>query len=161
MRCTGSCACCHCGTPAASLTLSAPLPASLQPPDKPSAFGGSSRAYASGPGAGKKAGPKDEGPGVAQQRFGNAKSISSSAFHGKDDKESEYEKQQRLSQFQVGAGASCCCEGRQTCRWASACSCTACAALPHTQGLLFLRPALKSHLPPHPACHAGLRRHLL
>lgn len=51
-----------------------PLPA-----DKGPAFGGS-RAYGGASAAAKK--PADEGPGLAQQRFGNAKSISSSAFHG-------------------------------------------------------------------------------
>ena len=47
-------------------------------------------------GGGAKAKPAPaEGPGLAQQRFGNAKSISSSAFHGADTQESEFEKQQR------------------------------------------------------------------
>lgn len=57
-----------------------------------------------GYGSGAAAKPKAEDPGVAQQRFGNAKSISSSAFHGRDSQESDYEKQQRLQQFS-GAGA--------------------------------------------------------
>ena len=47
---------------------------------------------------------QDSGPGAAQQRFGNAKSISSSAFFNDDQKESNYEQQQRLAQFQ-GQGA--------------------------------------------------------
>ena len=51
------------------------------------------------------AAPAADGPGAAQQRFGNAKSISSSAFHGQDSKESEYERNQRLQQFQVGGWA--------------------------------------------------------
>ncbi|PSC67912.1 putative ADP-ribosylation factor GTPase-activating AGD8 [Micractinium conductrix] len=63
--------------------------------------GGYGGGYGSGAPPPKK---QEEGPGAAQQRFGNAKSISSSAFHGRDNAESEYEKQQRLSQFQ-GAGA--------------------------------------------------------
>lgn len=66
--------------------------------------GGSSARGGYGGGAGGSKPKQEEGPGVAQQRFGNAKSISSSAFHGQDNQETEYEKQQRLSQFQVGAG---------------------------------------------------------
>lgn len=66
--------------------------------------GGSSARGGYGGGAGGSKPKQEEGPGVAQQRFGNAKSISSSAFHGQDNQETEYEKQQRLSQFQ-GAGA--------------------------------------------------------
>lgn len=76
--------------------------------DKPSSsFGaGSARGRGYG-GASSSSKPKqEEGPGAAQQRFGNAKSISSSAFHGQDNQESEYEKQQRLQQFQVGAGGA-------------------------------------------------------
>ncbi|KAL4434371.1 hypothetical protein ABPG75_000812 [Micractinium tetrahymenae] len=73
--------------------------------DKPSSsYGGAARGAAAGSGAGSSKPKQEEGPGVAQQRFGNAKSISSSAFHGRDNQESEYEKQQRLQQFQ-GAGA--------------------------------------------------------
>lgn len=53
------------------------------------------------------AAPAAEGPGAAQQRFGNAKSISSSAFHGQDSKESDYERNQRLQQFQVRGGLCC------------------------------------------------------
>jgi hypothetical protein len=64
--------------------------------------------YGGGAAAARGAKPAEAGPGLAQQRFGNAKSISSSAFHGRDDRESDYEKQQRLQQFQVGAGACAC-----------------------------------------------------
>jgi ADP-ribosylation factor GTPase-activating protein 2/3 len=73
--------------------------------DKP-AFGGSSRGGFGGGSATATKKPAEEGPGLAQQRFGNAKSISSSAFHGRDNAESEYEKQQRLSQFQGSAAIS-------------------------------------------------------
>ena len=44
--------------------------------------------------------------GAAQARFGNAKSISSSAFFDDDKKESDYEKQGRLSQFQGSTAIS-------------------------------------------------------
>ena len=37
----------------------------------------------------------------AQQRFGNAKSISSAAYFNDNDKEGDQEKQSRLAQFQV------------------------------------------------------------
>ncbi|KAI7836389.1 hypothetical protein COHA_009751 [Chlorella ohadii] len=73
--------------------------------DKGPAFGGSRGFGGSASSAAAKK-PADEGPGVAQQRFGNAKSISSAAFHGRDNAESEYEKQQRLSQFQGSAAIS-------------------------------------------------------
>lgn len=43
---------------------------------------------------------------VAQQRFGNAKSISSSAFFNEDNKESDYERQGRLQQFQGSSAIS-------------------------------------------------------
>jgi hypothetical protein len=56
-----------------------------------------------GPPSRAKPSAADNAPGAAQQRFGNAKSISSSAFHGADSGETDYEKQQRLSQFQVRA----------------------------------------------------------
>lgn len=49
--------------------------------DKGPAFGGSRGFGGSASSAAAKK-PADEGPGVAQQRFGNAKSISSAAFHG-------------------------------------------------------------------------------
>jgi len=44
--------------------------------------------------------------GVAQQRFGNAKSISSSAFFNQDDRESEYERQGKIQQFQGSSAIS-------------------------------------------------------
>lgn len=44
--------------------------------------------------------------GVAQQRFGNAKSISSSAFFNDDNKESDYERQGKLQQFQGSTAIS-------------------------------------------------------
>ena len=56
-----------------------PRPRSLGRADKGPAFGGS-RGFGASSAAAKK--PAEEGPGLAQQRFGNAKSISSSAFHG-------------------------------------------------------------------------------
>ena len=88
--------------PAASHSAAADRQASL----------GAVRAYGgmggSGPPKGKQpAAPAAEGPGAAQQRFGNAKSISSSAFHGQDSKESDYERNQRLQQFQVRGAAGC------------------------------------------------------
>lgn len=73
--------------------------------EKQSSFGmARGGGYGGGGAAAAKGKQAQEGPGAAQQRFGNAKSISSSAFHGADDSESNFEKQQRLSQFQ-GAGA--------------------------------------------------------
>lgn len=68
----------------------------------PRSYAASSAAAARSSGGGSRGGkqPVDEGPGVAQQRFGNAKSISSSAFHNDDRGESDYERQQRLAQFQ-------------------------------------------------------------
>ena len=163
---------CRCVAPQAAARYAAdcchaqmPRLRSLGRADKGPAFGGS-RGFGASSAAAKK--PADEGPGLAQQRFGNAKSISSSAFHGeqpgggelkafdctraalmgrhagtavlyvldlklplsmplgepwlspaarstladlpawlpagRDNAESEYEKQQRLSQFQVGLG---------------------------------------------------------
>lgn len=47
---------------------------------------------------------QQEDNSAAQQRFGNAKSISSAAFFNADSKETDYEKNSKLAQFQ-GAGA--------------------------------------------------------
>ncbi|EFN50574.1 hypothetical protein CHLNCDRAFT_55734, partial [Chlorella variabilis] len=89
----------HLGGALGSAVLLA-LKAMLRFQDKQSSFGMPRGGYGGGGGGAKGKAAAAEGPGVAQQRFGNAKSISSSAFHGQDNQESEYEKQQRLSQFQ-------------------------------------------------------------
>lgn len=55
---------------------------------------------------GPAAAPSEPDNGGAQARFGNAKSISSSAFFNEDQKETDYERQGRLSQFQGSTAIS-------------------------------------------------------
>lgn len=72
-------------------------------------YGGRGGGYGGGSGSGA-GGRREEAGGSqdAQQRFGNAKSISSAAYFGKDDREAEAERQGRLSQFQVGVVVCVC-----------------------------------------------------
>ncbi len=85
--------------------------------ESPLAFGGGGAGFGGRPApprAGRNGGAAPPAPGgaaaadsgAAQQRFGNAKSISSSAYHGGDSKESDYERQARMSQFQGSAAIS-------------------------------------------------------
>lgn len=68
--------------------------------------GGNGSSYQLGPGSRSRTGhavqtaPSQPESGEAQARFGNAKSISSSAFFNQDQGDNDYERQSRLSQFQ-------------------------------------------------------------
>ena len=66
--------------------------------------GGGGRGYGGGKATAAPAAEPDSG--VAQARFGNAKSISSSAFFNDEQKESDYERQGKLAQFQGSAAIS-------------------------------------------------------
>jgi ADP-ribosylation factor GTPase-activating protein 2/3 len=72
---------------------------------------GSSKPATTRPGQGGRRGgaataAADTASGLAQERFGNAKSISSSAFFNDDQKDNEYERSTKLSQFQGSSAIS-------------------------------------------------------
>jgi ADP-ribosylation factor GTPase-activating protein 2/3 len=71
-----------------------------------SARAGSGRPGAPGGRRGAAPPPPPADSGAAQQRFGNAKSISSASYFNTDTKESEYERQGKIAQFQGSTSIS-------------------------------------------------------
>lgn len=88
--------------------------AGVAEPRSPTGLSGAGASRGGGFGSRTMSGSRRGGPaaapsepdGGAQARFGNAKSISSSAFFNEDQKESDYERQGRLSQFQGSTAIS-------------------------------------------------------